>query len=690
MVVIAVRLGAAPIKQSALTALTRLYSSRVSRVGPDMIRPSSEIKGHLPNCSVKIQFSDVNPACQDDPISVWTMFNNTVQRRADVIALSVLRDGKYETWTYKQYQDDVKSVAKAFLKLGLKRYHGVGIMGVNAPEWNISAVAGIISGGLTTGIYATNSVEATAYVARHSRANIMVLEDQEQLEKIQASSESLPELKHIIQYSGKPASPDVISWQQLLEIGRAEPDTHLMERLQDQSVNEPCSLVYTSGTTANPKGVMMSQDNLTWLLRQQGNFYNWPMDKATFVSYLPTSHIAGYLIDIFISMYLGATVHFADKMALQGTLVNTLKDARPTILMGVPRVYEKIHEKLMEVGKKNPGLKKSIADWAKASCYLHHQAEMNGKSGSSLSYKLASKTVIAKVKSELGLDQVQSFHSGAAPTSPEIFNYFLSLDIPIQEAYGSTESSAFVGCRHNRYTSSTKSKAGTVGIPIPGMECKIDNPDSTGLGEICSRGRQNCIGYLWEKEKTEELVDAEGWLHLGDLGRLDNQGFLTINGRMKEIIITGAGKNIAPVPIEEKIKAEMVDIISAVMVVGDKRKHLSCILTLRTELDAANQPTDVLHPNVIQWARSLGSKATTVSQLLKEKSEAIDASIMKSIQKVNNKADHNALKVHKFMVAPRDFTLAGGELTPTLKMKRFVIQEMYAKEIDKLYEGNKY
>jgi len=229
-------------------------------------------------------------------------------------------------------------------------------------------------------------------------------------------------------------------------------------------------------------------------------------------------------------------------------------------------------------------------------------------------------------------------------------------------------------------------KAGAVGRVYPEWEIKLDDMDEKGLGEICTRGRNCCIGYLWDEAKTAELIDPEGWVHSGDLGFFDEQNFLVISGRSKELIVTGGGENVAPVPIEDAIKAQMKDIISNVMVVGDKRKHLACIITLKCVEDSRKQPTEVLHPDVIEWAEELGSEATTITELLKEDNEDVRLEILAEIQKVNRRAISNAQKVHKFMIAPRDFSLAGGELTPTMKLKRHTVQEKYEKLINQMYE----
>jgi len=657
-------------------------SSRGDRIGPDRILPANSLSTTWPDGAVEIRFSDKHPLCQEKPISVWTMLNDTVKRNPNGIAMAVKRNDEWVKWTYAQYLEEVKTVAKAFIKLGLKPFHSVNILGFNAPEWHISAVAGVVAGGLTAGIYTTNSADATRYVAEHSRCNIMVVEDEEQLNKVEQMAEKLPELQTIVQYTGFPRSPGVESWDSLLEIGRGETDDELNRRLAGQATNQACTLVYTSGTTGNPKGVMLSQDNITWTCQRAHEVYDWKYDFEEVVSYLPLSHVAGTFIDIYLIMYGGGTVWFADKMALQGTLLKTLVEAKPTLFFGVPRVYEKIQEKMMLVAKTNTGLKKKLSDAAKEAALEHHFATFEGKPGGGLKYKLGKKIVMSKVAKALGFERTRGFYSSAAPLSEDVFRYFCSLDMPIQELLGSSETTG----PQTASTSGTGIRLGSVGRPYDSWDVHVLNPDSTGLGEIATRGRNACMGYLWEEGKTAELIDAEGYVLSGDLGRFDKDGFLFVSGRQKEIIVTGGGENIAPVPIEDAIKEVLKDYFANCLVIGDKRKHLACILTLRTVLDDMNQPTDKLHPEVKEWAEGLGVEADTVEELIAEDNPEIKAEIMAALKKVNRRAVSNAAKVHKFMIAPQDFSLATGELTPTMKVKRHFVLEKYKKKIDQMYE----
>ena len=276
----------------------------------------------------------------------------------------------------------------------------------------------------------------------------------------------------------------------------------------------------------------------------------------------------------------------------------------------------------------------------------------------------------------------EGFYSSAAPLSPQTFQYFQSLDMPIMELLGSSET----GGPMTAALKGTGTKPGSVGRGYPHFETAILNPNEDGVGEIITRGRNVFMGYIWDEEKTREVVDDDGFVHSGDLGRKDSDGFFYINGRIKEVIITAGGENIAPVPIEDDIKAELTDIVSQVMVIGDKRKHLSVIITLKTVLDEKNQPTNNLSEDVQQWLQDLGSSATTAKQLIEENNPEVNSFIMDALKRSNARSVSKASKVQKFMFAPTDFSLTGGELTPTLKIKRHVVVEKYAKEIEEMYQ----
>jgi len=425
---------------------------------------------------------------------------------------------------------------------------------------------------------------------------------------------------------------------------------------------------------------MISQDNITWIIRVSQDVFQWKQDQESCVSYLPLSHVAAQVIDIYLTMFGGATVWFADKYALQGSLIETLVEAQPTRFIGVPRVYEKIADKLQEVAAKGGRLQKAVSSWAKEAALEEHRGRMRGEKGGSLAFLSAQRLLFSRIRDRLGFSSAIGLYSGAAPLSEQTFNYFLSLDLPIQELLGSSET-----CGPQSVSlPGTGTRPGSVGRCFEHFETEILDPDSQGVGEIITRGRQICLGYLWDEKGTRELIDEDGWVHSGDLGRVDEDGFFYVCGRIKELIVTAGGENVAPVSIEDAIKEEL-QVLSNVVVVGDKRKHLAVLLTLRTIADPTGDPNEELVPMVRDWLRQIGSKASSAREALDQDCPKVRAALSAAIEAANHKAVSRASKVQKYVLLPNDFSITTGELTPTLKVKRHFVAEKYAAEIEQMY-----
>ncbi|XP_034940416.1 very long-chain-fatty-acid--CoA ligase bubblegum-like isoform X2 [Chelonus insularis] len=672
------KLQVAPTKTSG----NYFFPSLTGVDGPNQILPSDIDTTWEPNGRVRIKY-DEDDKQSHQFISVPGLLMRSAKEYPNHTAL-VSRagvDGNRRTYTYKEYESEVRTVAKAFLKLGLERYHSVCILGFNSPHWFIADLAAIYAGGFAAGIYTTNSPEACQYCAENSRANIIVVEDNKQLEKILAIRKDLPHLKAIIQYEGIATEKNVLSWYDLLEIGKAESDDKLDQVLRTIAANECCTLVYTSGTVGNPKAVMLSHDNLTFDARVITETIQFKEKSEIIVSFLPLSHVAAQVVDIFTSMSVGATVYFADKNALKGSLIETLTYARPTAFLGVPRVWEKIHEKMMIVARNNGPIKTWIATWAKAQGLYYNMNKMNGVDYKTWGYLFAKWLVFNKIKATLGLDRCRIFATAAAPLSDDIKKYFMSLDIPIMEAYGMSECAG-------AHTLSTENKyrLGSVGAALPGVKTKLCDPDNTGEGEICMGGRHVFMGYLNAPEKSKEAKDEHAWLHSGDLGRIDNKGLLYVTGRIKELVITAGGENIPPVHIEQMLLKELPALSNA-MLIGDMKKYLTILVTLKTEMDPdTGEPSDKLLPTTISWAKSIGSKAKTLSEVLSSRDPAIYQEIENAIKRMNEHATSNAQKVQKFTILPHDFSIPTGELGPTLKLKRNVVVKKYADLIEEMYK----
>ncbi|KAJ6654453.1 hypothetical protein lerEdw1_006874 [Lerista edwardsae] len=576
----------------------------------------------------------------DPPITVHELFLNAVNEYGNYSALASKKHGKWTRITFKKYYELCRMAAKSFIKLGLERFHGVCILGFNSLEWFVADVGAIFAGGLAAGIYTTNSPEACHYIAANCSANIIVVENDKQLQKILEVQDKLPSLKAIIQYSGelREKKPNLYSWNEFMALGRTVTEEELNKIINSQKPNQCCTLIYTSGTTGQPKGVMLSHDN--------------------------------------------------------GTLVETLKEVRPTAFMGVPRVWEKMEEKMKSVGAKSSALKKKIAMWAKVVGLETNLKRMHGSTDLPMNFRLARTLVYKKVRKALGLDRCTKCYTGAAPITKETLEYFLSLDIPVYELYGMSESTGPHTVSH-----ADSFRLTSCGKEITGVRTMIFKPDSDGIGEVCFAGRHVFMGYLNMDDKTKEAVDSDGWLHSGDLGKHDADGFLYVTGRIKELIITAGGENIPPVPIEDAVK-EAVPILSNVMLVGDKAKFLGMLMTLKATLRIlrllqckvnleTGEPEDSLTPDAIEFCQKLGSKSTRVSDIVGGKDPAVYAAIQKGITLVNDRAISNAQKIQKWLLLDKDFSIAGGELGPTMKLKRPVVAAMYKREIDTIYMETK-
>mmetsp|Transcript_24945 Transcript_24945/g.34928 ORF Transcript_24945/g.34928 Transcript_24945/m.34928 type:complete len:654 (+) Transcript_24945:87-2048(+) len=608
----------------------------------------------------------------------------TVKRYGNKLFLSQRKDANtVRRWTWQEYYDSTMRFARACIHIGLKPAEAVGIIGFNSPEWFISDLGAIAAGGVACGIYTTNGPEACQYVAENSESAIVVCEDERQLKKFLQIRDKLPKLKALVQWTGTPPNEkDVYSWDAFMQLGGKEEEEEVQRRISNLKPGQCCTYIYTSGTTGMPKGVMLSHDNITWTAKAVITMLGITAEDSM-VSYLPLSHVAAQMLDLHGPIASGLEVHFAQPDALKGSLVATLKDVRPTLFLGVPRVWEKIQEKMVEVGKNITGWKKSLSDWAKQKGLEGSYAEQKGQD-KPWGWFIANKVVFENVKKELGLDRIKMCGSGAAPISLDTLNYFLSLYIPIFEIYGMSECTGPETVNYPGHH-----KTGTAGVVMSGTELKIDNPDKDGNGEVIWRGRNVFIGYVKNEKATSEAIDAEGWLHSGDVGKVDSEGFLTITGRIKELLITAGGENIPPVIIENEILKEIGSVVSNVIVIGDRKKFLSAIVTLKAvpKKEVASQHeypfTDELDKSVIATFAQLGTDVTTVSAAAKD--PKVKQFIHEGIAKANKRAISNAQVIQKFFIASEDFTLETGELTPTMKLKRRVVVDKYNTQIEELY-----
>jgi len=631
------------------------------------------------------------------------VFRTAVKRRGATDALKVERFGQWQTWTWSDFYDETMMAARAFVQLGVPRFGSVNIIGVNSPEWFMSNLAAIAVGAKAAGIYSTNGPEACYYIAAHSEASVIVAENLEQLAKLLPLRSRLPALKALVCWDHRVSQDQlnryrqrglasVLHWRTLIDMGRKDPvlQRTVDARIAQQKPGHCCTLIYTSGTTGQPKAVMISHDNITWTARNVLRLlprYGTAGTSDRTVSYLPLSHVAAQMLDLHIPMSGMAfedakqvQIYFARPDALRGSLLNTLKTVRPTVFFGVPRVWEKIEEKMKEFGKSKKGVFKVIADWAKRVALEGSKAEEVGGSGVLPRFhRLAKDLILKQVHKALGLDQCLFCLTGAAPISQSTLAYFASLGLPVCELFGMSECSGPQTVSPVDYR-----RIGSCGPTIPGTEIMIQHVkgrDPPGEGEVCFRGRHIMMGYLHQKEESAAAIDEFGYLHSGDVGRVDEHGMLYITGRIKELLVTSGGENIAPAPIENTLKKELPEISNCVLI-GDKRKFNSMLICLRTEIDpATNEPTSRLHPDLL----NIGS-----SQVLSEASRDPRwlAYIRAGIDRANRQAISRAQLIQKFVILPNDFSVTTGELTPTLKIKRDFVAKKYHDLIEGMYSSS--
>jgi long-subunit acyl-CoA synthetase (AMP-forming) len=581
--------------------------------------------------------------------TVMEAMEATAQKWGSRPALKHKDKGEWKTRTWKEYRDEVRLTARAFMALGLSAGSAVAIIGKNCPQWAIADIAAIYAGAVPAGIYTTNSAEQCHYIAEHAEATIAVVEDQEQLAKFKKIRNQLPKLKAIVLMTG--SEPDAHAWSDLPKLAEKVKEEELEQRIKNQKADDLCTLIYTSGTTGNPKGVMITHDNLTWTTQQVIDIVK-VTEKDRMISYLPFSHIAEQVVSLHAPLNAGAECWFAEGIEQLG---DNLREVHPTIFLGVPRVWEKIQAKMVAAGSQNPPLKKKIAAWARKKGLAAGYAEQD-KKGKPAFFGLANKLVFSKVRDKLGLDQCRFQATAAAPISKDTLEFFLSLNIPIYEIYGMSECTgpATVSIP-GRY------RTAKAGFCIPNGEIKIASD-----GEILMRGRHVCKGYFKNPEATKEAIDSEGWLHSGDIGEINEEGFLQITDRKKDLIITAGGENIAPQVLEGLLKS--IPVVGQVVVIGDKQKFMTALFTLNPE-------------KLSSELKAAGSPATDAVSAAK--CEKFLAHFQKQLDAVNEKLAR-VQSIRKFTFVP-EFTIEGGELTPTMKIKRKVVNQKYSREISQMY-----
>ncbi len=582
--------------------------------------------------------------------TVYRVLEATARRLTERPALVAKHDGEWRPVSWSGYLENVRATARGLMALGAQQGKGVTILGFNRPEWFYADIGAIAAGAVPTGIYTTSTPDQCAYILEHCEAPVAVIEGPQYLDQILSAR---PEcLRWIVLMTGTGRGEGVITWQQMIERGQAVKEEELDARIEVQRPDDLCTLIYTSGTTGPPKGVMLSNRNLTWISQALINAYTiGPEDNV--VSYLPLSHIAEQVVSLHAPLLVGATTWFAESIEKLG---NNLREARPTFFFAVPRVWEKIQAGIQAAGAQNPPLKKKIAAWARAKGLAGGYAEQRGES-KPFGYGLANKLVFSKVREKLGLDRARICATSAAPISLDTLEFFLSLGIPVLEVYGMSEVTG-----PGTFSLPDRYHSGKAGFEIPGAGLSIASD-----GEILMRGPHVFLGYFKNEEATRETLDDDGWLHSGDIGTIDEQGFLQVTDRKKELIITSGGKNISPANLEARLKE--IPVVAQAVVVGERQKYVAALLALDPDRVEAE-------------AKAAGSPATDTASAAT--CPIFREHLARQVEGINKTlASYETLK--RFEILPDELTVESGELTPTMKLKRRVINERHADAIGRLF-----
>ncbi len=584
--------------------------------------------------------------------SILQVLDATVGAHADRPAMARKRAGGWETTTWREYRDAVRQAARALVATGVAPGRGVVILSANRPEWFVANIGAMAAGARPAGIYTNSTPEQTRFVAEHAEAAVAVVENRAALERLEGAGGRPAGLKTVVLLDGTATGPGVVTWSEFLARGEASHDAEVDRRTAGAARDDVATYIYTSGTTGTPKAVMLTHANLAFIAaRAQELLPILPTDRL--ISYLPLSHIAEQVVSHLLSIATGACVYFAESL---DKLPENLREIRPHLFLGVPRVWEKIQAGIQAKGAQAGPLRRRVAAWARGVGLAGGYADQQGRARP-WSYGLADRLVFSKVRERLGFDAMRILVVSAAPIAKETLDFFQSLGLPIMEIYGMSECTGPTTMSlPGRY------RLGRAGVAIPGTELRVAED-----GEIQMRGPHVFKGYFKNDEATRETLDPEGWIHSGDVGELDGDGFLRVTDRMKEILITSGGKNIAPQHLEGKLK--QIPAVSQAVAIGDRRPYVVALLTLDPARVAAE-------------AEKAGSSARTPEEAAR--CPVFRAHVEKQVEAVNaSLARYETIK--KVALLPRELSVEAGELTPTLKLKRRAIAEAYTDVIQALY-----
>jgi long-chain acyl-CoA synthetase len=600
-----------------------------------------------------------------------SLLRHHARTRPDDVALRVKNRGIWREITWAQYWDQVECFAHALIAAGIDVGDRIAIHSENRPEWVYTDVGSIAARAACIGLYPTNPTAEVEYLLADSGARILVVEDQEQADKVLAvASEGVPALERIVYVEQRGVDtyddPRLVSWDDFMAMGREHREAFpgaVERQLAEATDDDLAYLVYTSGTTGPPKGSMLTVRNLQFagdiLKSDDGIVSPPPGPDDLLVSYLPLCHIYEKLFSVVFSIWVGAQIHFGESI---DTLVADMRDVNPTVVQGVPRIWERIHAAVHVRLASASRLKRiNTAIWLKAAAFIAGtlvRTDGRHTPASRILLTLGDLLLFRALKERVGLRRCRYAVTAAAPIAPEILEFFMGIGVPLHEAYGMTENAGIATRNTPR-----RNKVGTVGEAYPGTEVIL----APGTNEILTRHPGNFVGYWGKPEATAEALDADGWLHTGDVGEWVDGTHIRIVDRVKDIIITSGGKNVSPSEIENSLKTS--PFVKEAIVIGDRRKYLTALIGI--DFDIASE-----------WAQRKRIPHTTYRDL-SEKPEVVRL-IQKVVDETNAKFSR-VEQIKKFRLLTKELDHEDGELTATQKVKRSIIDEKFGDVIESMY-----
>ena len=570
--------------------------------------------------------------------------------------LKVKRDGTYVNISGAEVVETAEAVAAALMHWGTQKGDRIGLLSENRPEWTYTDFGILSAGGITVPIYGTLPAVQIEYIIKDSQMQVVFISNEAQLNKILEIRNNLPQIRKIVVFDAPASLPEgVVSFSSVVaegkEIVKKNPSM-VRDRAATIQPDDVFSIIYTSGTTGEPKGVMLTNRNVMSNVQAVYDLFVFQKNDCS-LSFLPLSHIFERMAGYYTMLFSGCTIAYAENIE---SLVKNLDEIKPTILISVPRVYEKFYQRVMDNVAGEHGIKKKLATWALRVASQHTEKKLSGQpvpSGLAFKYKIADKLVLGKIRSRLG-GRLRVMLSGGAALPKQLGLFFYGMGLTILEGYGLTETSPVICVNRPE-----KFKFGTVGPSIPGVQVKIAED-----GEILTKGPHVMKGYYNKQKATDEVITPDQWFRTGDIGEIDPDGFLRITDRKKDLIVTSGGKNIAPQFVENALKTSRY--VAQIVVLGDKRKY----------------PCALIVPNMDNLKKLAAANTITDPELLKSK--IILAEIQKDLD-AQSKDLAPFERVKKIALLEQEFTIESGELTPSLKIKRNVVEKKYKEIIDSLY-----